>query len=174
MGAWSASSWPLNVALTGFTCNRGVRDPEIRFRRATEWGDPPSHRPELGPCLIYLGADNGNGYGQFRYNGKNSYAHRYGWERVHGPIPDGLTVDHLCRVRRCVNADHLEITDSVDNYMRAVAVRTHCPNNHEYTSLNTGRKRNSRLCKTCQREQWRRGEAKRSEARRAIRAAVAA
>lgn len=116
--------------------NQGVRDPEVRFQRATRWGQPSDHRPDLGPCLIYIGADNGNGYGQFSYNNRNGYAHRYAWERVHGPIPNDLTVDHLCRVRCCVNVEHMELTDRVDNYMRAVAIRERCASGHRYTEQN--------------------------------------
>lgn len=141
----------------------GVRDPEIRFQRATRWGEPSDHRPDLGPCLIYLGADNGNGYGQFSYGGRNGYAHRYAWERENGPIPDGMTVDHLCRVRRCVNAKHMELTDRVDNYMRAVAIREKCPNGHKYTGA---QKSGKRQCRECQRDSWRRLEEKRKAERR--------
>lgn len=47
---------------------RGIRDPEARFALATTPGVPSAHRPELGPCLMYTGADNGNGYGQFTYH----------------------------------------------------------------------------------------------------------
>lgn len=128
------------------------KDPEVRFEKSTRWGTPSDHRPDLGPCLLFTGADNGNGYGQFRHKDKNGYAHRYAWERVNGPIPDGLTVDHLCRVRRCVNVEHMELTDGVDNYLRGVATRTHCRNGHEYTPENTlskpGRPE-SRYCKIC-------------------------
>lgn len=137
--------------------NKGVRDPELRFSRATRWGQPSDHRPDLGPCLMFIGADNGNGYGQFRYNGSNGYAHRYAWERANGPIPDGLTVDHLCRVRLCVNVRHLELVEGVENYLRAVRIRTHCPNGHEYT----GRTENGkRRCMECKLAVWRKQSAK--------------
>lgn len=131
----------------------GVRDPELRFERATRWGSPSDHRPDLGPCLLYVGASNGNGYGQFRFNGKNGYAHRYAWERVHGPIPNGLTVDHLCRVRRCVNVAHMELTGQLENYLRGVAARDKCRNGHRYTPENTLSKPEHpgvRFCKKCE------------------------
>lgn len=104
-------------------------DPEYRFEMAVCQGGLPSFRPELGPCLLYLGADNGKGYGQFGYNGKNGYAHRYAWERINGPIPEGMTVDHLCRVRNCVNTAHMELVDGPENTRRGAAARprmTHC------------------------------------------------
>lgn len=140
-------------------------DPELRFQKATKWGEPSSHRPDLGPCLIYLGADNGNGYGQFRYNNRNGYAHRYAWERANGLIPDGLTVDHLCRVRSCVNVDHFELVEGVENYRRGARTRTHCPNGHPYEA--DGRGAGKHRCRECARNSWQKLDAKRSAARRA-------
>jgi len=153
------------------SCNRGVTDPEVRFERAVIPWKPSAHRPDLGPCLIYAGADNGNGYGQFRYNGRNGYAHRYAWERVHGPIADDLTVDHLCRVRRCVNIAHLELVEAVENYLRGVRTRNHCPNGHEYTQENIHRKRGQeqrRICKICKEETSRRGQARRTNSAKGL------
>lgn len=128
-------------------------DPELRFKDAIRWDVPSVHRPELGPCLIYTGACNGNGYGQFRYYGKNGYAHRYAWERHHGAIQDGLTVDHLCRVRRCVNVAHLELVTGGENSRRGGAVRkrqrTHCKKGlHEWNALDSG----TPQCPECKRE----------------------
>lgn len=122
-----------------------------RFRDATEWGPPPDYRPELGPCLIYTGADNSGGYGQFRYNGRNGYAHRYAWESKHGPIPEGMTVDHLCRVRMCCNADHMELVDAVTNYLRGVEARNACPNGHPYDESTPRGANGTRRCPICSR-----------------------
>jgi hypothetical protein len=146
-------------------------DPEYRFAKATRWGEPSTHRPDLGPCLLYIGADNGNGYGQFRHNGKNGYAHRYAWERKHGPIPKGLTVDHLCRVRSCVNVTHMELTDRLDNYLRGVKTRNKCSKGHEYTpdNLYTNPQRPGvRFCKTCRDDTAKRGALRRSNAYKGI------
>lgn len=137
------------------------QDPEPRFARAIRRGRPSDYAPQLGPCLLYLGASNGNGYGQFRYNDRNGYAHRYAWERVHGPIPNGLTVDHLCRVRNCVEVTHLELVDGPTNTRRGAASRDHCPNNHPYSPDNTGRRRTTRECRTCKSNTWRRSEQRR-------------
>ncbi len=49
-----------------------------------------------------------NGYGQFQVEGKNYLAHRWAYEFLVAPIPEGLTIDHLCRVRNCVNPWHLD------------------------------------------------------------------
>lgn len=127
----------------------GKFHPEYRFARSTKRGCPPAYRPELGPCLIFTGTDNGNGYGQFTYNGRTGYIHRYAWERVHGPIPDGLTVDHLCRVRMCAEVAHMELVDAVTNFRRGAAARTTCRHGHEYTPGNTLRRNGMRKCRTC-------------------------
>ena len=139
---------------------------ENRFHKMTKWGEPSSHRPDLGPCLLYLGADNGNGYGQFRYNGHNGYAHRYAWEREHGPITDNLTIDHLCRVRCCVNVEHMELVDGVTNYLRGVATRTKCGKGHKYTPDNlyfNPDMPNVRYCKTCMDAQRQRSAERRTK-----------
>lgn len=149
----------------------GGKPAEQRFKEKAVAGEPSDFRPDLGPCLVFIGADNGNGYGQFRYNGRNGYAHRYAWERVHGPITDGLTVDHLCRVRRCCNVVHLELVDGVENYLRGVRIRTHCAKGHEYTLENIHRKRGMeqrRMCKTCKEETSRRGQARRTNAAKGL------
>lgn len=145
--------------LPALSNNHGVRDPETRFARAIREGDVPPTLEGAGPCLDYIGADNGNGYGQFRYNGANGYAHRYAWERVNGPIEDGLTVDHLCRNRRCCNVEHLELVSGLENYIRACAVRTECPNGHPYPP---GAEPGKRACPICKKDQMRRGWARRA------------
>lgn len=149
----------------------GVRDPEVRFQRATRWGRPSDHQPDLGPCLLYIGADNGNGYGQFSYGGKNGYAHRYAWERANGPIPGDLTVDHLCRVRNCVNVEHLELVSGAENYLRAVAVRDRCSSGHAYTPGNLIEKPDRpgvRFCRKCEEGTAKRGGLRRTNAYKGI------
>jgi DNA-binding transcriptional regulator YiaG len=71
------------------------------------------------PCWIHRGALNHAGYGQVF--GKT--AHRRAWEEAHGLIPHGLEIDHLCRVRACVNPDHLELVTRAENCRRGAAVR---------------------------------------------------
>lgn len=48
-------------------------------------------------------------------HGKQIVAHRYAWEQVHGPIPEGMQVDHRCHRRNCVNVDHLRLVTNKQN-----------------------------------------------------------
>jgi hypothetical protein len=75
---------------------------------------------------------------------KNMVAHRIAWELTNGPIPRGMTLDHLCRVRHCVRPDHLEIVTYKENALRGDknfcainARKTHCPYGHPYDLFNT-------------------------------------
>ena len=60
-----------------------------------------------------------NGYGQYTVNARRNQAHRVAYSVLVGPIPDGLHIDHLCRVRECVNPAHLEAVTQQENNRRA-------------------------------------------------------
>jgi HNH endonuclease len=77
-----------------------VADAASRFRARY-------HEDDRG-CWRWTGARHPEGYGIFRENGRRFLAHRWSYEHHVGPIPDDLQLDHLCRVRACVNPDHLE------------------------------------------------------------------
>lgn len=70
-------------------------------------------------CWISLYSTGSHGYSQIGWveNGKTTMAlgHRISYEQHVGPIPKGLTIDHVCRVRRCINPDHLRLMDNVEN-----------------------------------------------------------
>jgi hypothetical protein len=82
--------------------------------------------------------------------------HRVVWEWLIGPIPDGLTLDHLCRNRACCNPDHIELVTMAENKRRGYsrnainARKTHCPKRHPLEGDNLMvDKRGYRRCREC-------------------------
>lgn len=107
-------------------------------------------------CWIWTGPRRGVGYGGFRISrGSPAYVHRVAYEALVAPVPRGLQIDHLCRVRLCCNPIHMEPVTQRINLLRgetvvaANAVKTHCPRGHEYTEANTKMAGNSRQCRVC-------------------------
>lgn len=100
-----------------------------------------------------------DGYGKFTVNGRLKLAHRVSYEMEFGAIPSGLTLDHLCRNRACVNPKHLEPVSNKENVLRGFsysavnARKESCPKGHPYDheGPNGGTKR-SRRCNTCSKE----------------------
>lgn len=93
-------------------------------------------------CWIWTAAINHNGYGLFlgpRDQGMPAFnaAHRWAFVAAVGPIPEGMTLDHLCYVRACVNPAHLEPVTIEENIRRATSRRTGCKRGHAYTPENT-------------------------------------
>lgn len=88
---------------------RIYRTPDEAFLARTE--------PLVGEpgCLIWHGATNSYGYGQIRANGAMVPAHRYAWEREHGPIPAGKVLDHVCHNRACCLTAHLRPASITEN-----------------------------------------------------------
>jgi hypothetical protein len=93
-------------------------------------------------CWLWVGHLESDGYGVFvrgtTYLGtrRQGFAHRLAYETFIGPIPKRREVDHICRVRRCVNPEHLQVVTHRAN-MEAIPRRTHCRHGHEYTEENT-------------------------------------
>jgi len=111
-------------------------------------------------CWIYSGTKR-SGYGKFYWleGGRQfAMAHRVAYEHVRGPIPNGLTIDHLCRNRSCVRPDHLEAVTLKENILRGEcegaknARKTNCPNGHALSPDNVVSDGWGRLrrCRTCQ------------------------
>jgi HNH endonuclease len=129
------------------------------WEKVDQQGPVPVHRPDLGPCWIWLGAPNEGGYGTFWHEDKKRFAHRFSYELFIAPIPDELVIDHLCRNRICVNPDHLEpVTDRV-NVLRGIGpaarnvVAVECHLGHPYDEINTyWYPDGSRGCRECRRQ----------------------
>lgn len=69
-------------------------------------------------CWEWQHHKNTDGYGVRCVNSKYFRAHRYMYEKLVGPIPENMTLDHLCRVRHCVNPDHMEVVTTEENTRR--------------------------------------------------------
>jgi len=115
-----------------------------------------------GDCWLWLAGLNAGGYGQFQLDGTACLAHRVAYQMLVGPIPDGLCIDHLCRVRHCVNPAHMEVVTWRENTQRGLAgarqrAVTHCRAGHFYDETNTYTWRGMRHCRECKRERKRRG-----------------
>jgi hypothetical protein len=66
-----------------------------------------TQEPNTG-CWLWLGQLNRNGYGYVSVGGRKRVAHRVVWEVFVGPVPEGMVLDHTCRVRCCCNPNHIE------------------------------------------------------------------
>lgn len=126
-------------------------------------------------CWLWTASLDPDGYGMFtvgqRPDGrwKMDKAHRYAYMAFVGEIPEGKEIDHLCRVRSCVNPAHLETVTHRENIHRSPinitalhARQTHCKYGHEFTAENTYRHNGGRYCRACNGERQRVFQAKRS------------
>jgi len=122
-------------------------------------------------CLIWTGAHVPKGYGVVTMNGPQlermtNMAHRWAWILTHGPLAQGLEIDHLCRNRLCVNPEHMEPVTHAENMRRGQMVRgkkhhhgrkTHCPRGHPLSGSNLRtwtdkRGYTRRYCRECGRQ----------------------
>lgn len=129
-----------------------VKEPVmVRFVRFTHFTED---------CWYWIGNRSYKGYGEFAVSAtKKQKAHRFAYEFFVGPIPNGMTIDHLCRNRSCVNPKHLEAVTNKVNILRGIAPsavnsrRTHCIHGHEFTPENTYRQGGGgRGCIECNRK----------------------
>lgn len=114
-------------------------------------------------CWLWVGAVLPNGYPRFNHG--SGYAHRVAYEMWVGPIPAGMTIDHMCNVKRCVNPAHLRVASNRENILRSNgpaalnARKTHCKHGHEFTTQNTiaGTRRGNptRECRICKQDRAR-------------------
>lgn len=133
--------------------------------------------PGEGGCVLWAGSTNRDGYGMFTWLRKQWLVHRLAYALAEGPIPDGYTIDHLCRVRACVNPPHLEPVTIRVNTLRGDTInadhtsRTHCPKGHELAGGNlrpSQLRRGWRACLTCDRAQTAGRDAALRDARRSL------
>lgn len=123
------------------------------------WSD--NHIVDENGCWIWQGATLPNGYGWKRTGQKTGPVHRAYYEHYVGPIPKGLTIDHLCEVKLCVNPEHLEPVTSRENNLRSPNTlagknvrKTHCINGHPLFGENLATRTSKdghvhRVCKKC-------------------------
>lgn len=109
-------------------------------------------------CWLWLASCSAKGYGYFFDGERNVKAHRWSYQHHVGPIPDNLVIDHICRVRCCVNPAHLEIVSNRENVLRGVGVtsrnarKLHCARGHLLIGDNLQKGRGShRVCMECRR-----------------------
>lgn len=124
-------------------------------------------------CWIWTGARNDSGYGV----ANNERVHRLTYLALVGPIPEGMELDHLCRVRECASPRHLEAVTHRVNWRRgmhrnAVIFRGEgCSQGHEYTEANTYYRRDKygvRQCRRCKADWMARSAARRRAPRQGV------
>lgn len=140
-------------------------------------------------CWLWQGALGHNGYGRTALRGREFRPHRVTYEHFVGPIPEGLTLDHVCHTndpqcflgndcphRRCCNPEHVEPVTIGDNIRRGTGRLTHCKNGHPFDAANTIQTAKQRQCRECSRErarQWKAANRDEMNARRRARRAAA-
>ncbi len=145
--------------------------PSARERFDAKW-----KADDASGCWLWTAAIDIGGYGSFSPTRVcTARAHRYAWELHNGPIPEGMLLDHVCRVRRCVNPAHLRLAthrqNSIENSESIPAMnaqKTACDHGHPFTPENTylwhgrrnGLPRLVRKCRACEAAKDRRRRAR--------------
>ena len=115
-------------------------------------------------CWLWIGSLKMNGYGSIGIKignrWKTKLAHRISYETFIGPIPNGLPLDHKCRVRSCINPAHLEPVTPSENLRRSPLLnrqehKTHCPQGHPYSGINSDGARICHICAAHSNRLWR-------------------
>ena len=131
------------------------------WKKVNKDGPLSAVRPDLGQCWLWTGAiiSEQKPYGRVRRGpnkGRRFLAHVISYSDAKGAIPNGLELDHLCRIPQCVNPQHLEAVTHKVNTLRGKSPhaknskKTVCPQGHAYTPENTKiNYRGSRECRIC-------------------------
>lgn len=121
-------------------------------------------------CWLWTAGRSG-GYARIKIGRSSVNAHRVAYQLLVGPIPEGTELDHLCRVRHCVNPEHVEPVTRKENILRGEsptarnARKTHCEHGHAFTPENTiVRPSGWRGCRLCGRAAQRRYKRRRRSA----------
>lgn len=109
-----------------------------------------------GGCWMWNLRTDKDGYGSIKFEKRTQRAHRVAYEAFVGPIPAGMTIDHLCRNPRCVNPEHMETVTMRENLLRGTspaaqnAQRSHCIHGHALSGSNLRvEKDGGRSCRKC-------------------------
>lgn len=134
--------------------NRVAAKLDIAYLKATDWWSRVDTSND--GCWLWKQSVGSHGYGQTWDGISVRLAHRVAWELSNGPIPKGMTVDHICRVRRCCNPLHLRLLSNEENGAdNGNKRKTHCPQGHPYAGENLYvAPKGDRRCRICIRERY--------------------
>lgn len=126
------------------------------FKNVSQDGNDP-----VESCWLWTGsATDSRGYGRFVYKRERTRAHRWSWEFFNGVIPDGMTIDHLCMVKGCVNPWHLDVVPSPVNVKRMHAAHGFhrdwenglCKHGHDLSVVGYVARPRGNECRQCRRD----------------------
>lgn len=117
-------------------------------------------------CYLWLAAVSSEGYGLLSVGDRLRPAHLIAYELAKGPVPEGLELDHLCRVRSCINPNHLEPITHRENVIRGLVpsvtrnrinFNAPCPrgDDHHVIWYTRGNGKRQKECRTCKAERKR-------------------
>jgi hypothetical protein len=145
----------------------------LGIRRA---GQPPTRdlsaprAVNKAECIEWQRCRDRDGYGAKWADGRRVFAHRWAFEQANGPLDDGMTIDHLCGNRACVNPTHMEAVSSRENKRRS-AIKATCKRGHPWSVENTLWERDGRRrCKACRAAGIARRDERAREQRRGLQA----
>lgn len=108
-------------------------------------------------CWTWTACVREDGYSKFQVQYETVYAHIFSYVNIsEQTVPEGFTIDHLCRTRHCIRINHLEAVPHIVNINRGLTsyhnkIKTHCKHGHEFTPENTRIYNGGRYCITCNR-----------------------